>query len=246
MTARRRPHSSLIRSALLASVSVAAIAVAGCGSSAQQSSKSTSAAAAVPSNKAAIVGTGPARPAHSTPAESNPDIGQASAQGSGGGRATSNVKVAARPHATSVDRIGKAGRTQRARHPAADTENRGNPQVLNPCTLVSLHEAQSFTGGGVSGAIEAPLGPTCIFKPSTHSGSKTEITLALESNNAEQLAKHLGRRQELTVSGHHAYCGHLGTQLLVVPLADGQMLSVSAPCAVARQFATAALNRLEA
>ena len=139
--------------------------------------------------------------------------------------------------------MSKAGQTQRARHPIADNENTANPHVLNPCTLVSMPEAQSFTGGTVSGAVEAPLGPTCIYRPSGH--SKTEITLALESNNATQLTKHLARRQQVTVSGHRAYCGHLGTQLLLVPLPDGQMLSVSAPCAVARQFAAAAMNRLE-
>jgi hypothetical protein len=61
-----------------------------------------------------------------------------------------------------------------------------------------------------------------------------------------QLTKHLGRRQELTVGRHRAYCGHLGMQLLLVPLSGRQTLTVSAPCAVARQFAAAALGRLGA
>jgi hypothetical protein len=57
---------------------------------------------------------------------------------------------------------------------------------------------------------------------------------------------HLSQRQKLTVAGRTAYCGKLGRQLLVVPLTSGQMLSISAPCSVARQFAAAALVHLAA
>jgi hypothetical protein len=255
MTAHRRPHSRLALIGILALSLLGAALLAGCGGSSSSASQSSSGAPAVPENKAALPGTGPTKAAHKTPAMSNPDVGQASPQtgrdakskaslptrssGSGSSAAPTHKTLPARS-----DKVGKAGETQRARHPAGDNEKVGTPRALNPCTLVSVPQAQSFTGGAVSAAIEAPLGPTCVYRSSGN--SKTQITLALQANNATQLTKHLARREEMTVSGHRAYCGHLGTQLLVVPLANGQMLSVTAPCAVARQFATAALSRLEA
>ena len=70
--------------------------------------------------------------------------------------------------------------------------------------------------------------------------------MTVESMTASQLTNHLGQREKLTVAGRTAYCGKLGHQLLIVPLASGQLLSVSAPCGVAQKFAEAALGRLTA
>ena len=124
--------------------------------------------------------------AQRTPSLSSPDVGRASPQhksstASAGGtrppaerRSASGGTSAARPQKAphGKDRVAKAGQTQRARHSSAssDDENTVNPHLLNPCTLVSVPEARSFTGGAVAGQIEAPLGPTCIFKP-TKAGS---------------------------------------------------------------------------
>jgi hypothetical protein len=158
---------------------------------------------------------------------------------SGGVNSASDARTMLPARVQHVSRVRKSGGTQRARDVAASSPA---SQQLNPCTLVSLTEAQSFTGGAVIGRVEAPLGPTCIYR----AGKKSEITLAVESMNSTQVTHHMARRQAVSVAGRQGYCGHLGTQQLLVPLSGGQTLAVSAPCAVARQFASAALSRLQA
>jgi hypothetical protein len=54
------------------------------------------------------------------------------------------------------------------------------------------------------------------------------------------------QRKAVDVSGHQAYCGKLGTQMLFVPLAGGKVLNVTAPCGVAQRLAALALPRLQA
>jgi hypothetical protein len=113
----------------------------------------------------------------------------------------------------------------------------------NPCRLVSLGEAKAITGGAIAASTEAPLGPTCVYKLA---GSKSNITLNVESVSVAQATTHMKGRQQVTVHGHRAYCGTLGTSMLYVPLASGQILHVTAPCMVAQRFAALALGRLAA
>jgi hypothetical protein len=113
----------------------------------------------------------------------------------------------------------------------------------NPCKLVSLAEAQTITGGATTKLIEAPLGPTCIY---SGRGSSTTVTLAVETERFSQVTHHMTARKHVVVSGHRSVCGRLGTQMLFVPLARNQLLNVTAPCAVARGFATVAVSRLSA
>ena len=117
------------------------------------------------------------------------------------------------------------------------------PPEPNPCRLVNLAEAQSITGGLVAGRLEAPLGPTCIYRL-TH--SKAAITLAVESMKFSQITHQMSARTPVTVGGRRAYCGKLGAQMLFVPLANGKLLNVTAPCSIAQQFAARALSRLAA
>ncbi len=114
---------------------------------------------------------------------------------------------------------------------------------LNPCTLVSVAAAQSITGGLIQDRVEAPLGPTCIYRLSnTHSS----ITLAVESQKLSQIAHHMTQRRQLDIGGRRAFCGKLGTQMIFVPLASGRILNVTAPCSIAQRFAQLALSRLAA
>jgi hypothetical protein len=240
----------LLNPALLGACALSAIAVAGCGGSG-------SSASANGSKRVATASTSSARPdrvtsgtttdrAAKTPVRSDPDIGGATkqrvvkhgshtdaAQGGGSGVAHSS------------DKLVKSGGSQKARQVSiANDDNTGaSSHQLDPCGLVTLPQAQTFAGGAISSRFEAPQGPTCIYKPAN---AKTEITLALETMSASQVTDHLGQRQKLTVAGRTAYCGKLGQQLLIVPLPGGQLLSVGAPCTVARQFAQAALGRLGA
>ncbi len=239
----------ILKPALLGACALSAIALAGCGASSSTGSPGSHRAATASSSS-----SGPDRitsgtttdQAAKTPARSNPDIGGASAQRvPKHGSHTDAAAAAGTGVAHSSDKVVKSGGRQKAREVAiVNDDNTGaSTHQLNPCTLVTLPQAQTFAGGAISSRFEAPQGPTCIYKPAN---AKTEITLAVESMAASQVTAHLGQREKLTVAGRTAYCGRLGRQLLVVPLPGGQLLSVSAPCGVARQFAEAALGRLGA
>jgi hypothetical protein len=254
-------HRMLNPALLGACATLGAIAVTGCGGSSSSSSTGSQrvATASGGSDRPERVTSGTTTDrAAKTPVQSNPDIGGATAQhlpkhgshtdaaaGAGSGVARSSDVARGSDAARSSDRVVKAGGRQHARQVAIindDTSGTGYGQ-LNPCSLVTLPQAQTFAGGAISDRFEAPQGPTCIYKPAD---AKTEITLAVETIAAAQVTNHLGQRQRVSVAGRTAYCGKLGGQLLVVPLADGKVLSVTAPCGVARQFAQAALGRLGA
>jgi hypothetical protein len=137
------------------------------------------------------------------------------------------------------------GRT-RAERPASKagiTPSTLAAHAANPCRLVSLSEAHSLTGGAVVGAMEAPLGPTCVYRAG---GSKATITLAVEPARVSQIQRQMKKRQRLIVRGRTAYCGTLGTQMLFVPVRPGEVLNVTAPCSIAKRFATVAIGRLAA
>ncbi len=113
----------------------------------------------------------------------------------------------------------------------------------NPCTYVTTAQAEAIMRSRSVSAREAPLGPTCIF---TAKGQKGEVTLAVEVikvSTEVHAMKHVAKSK---IAGHTAYCGTLGSSLLLVPLSGGRTaLVVTAPCPVARSFAAAALPRVK-
>jgi hypothetical protein len=217
---------------------------------------------------------------HQTPAQSNPDVGSASAQttttralaaggtetkhpstANAGGAAHRNHGAAHSPgaaqgngagaagserSAASRDRVSKSGKVQKARPTPSssnDDVSSTGAKPINPCTLVSKTEAASITGEQIAASIEAPLGPTCIYMPAR---SRSDITLAVELQSFSQATQRLRKRTQVTVGTRRGYCGRLGTEMLFVPLAAGQVLHITAPCAVAQRFATLAISRLTA
>ena len=257
-------HRKLTAALLGVCAVLGAVALTGCGGSSAANSGSHVEAQApsrvgpTSSSSASSHVTG-AR-ATKTPAASDPDVGSATQQTSGRSHGSHHPSGAARTSgashtdaaasagsgvARSSVRVVKSGGHQKARLVAdINDDNTGaSAHQLNPCSLVTMPQAQSFSGTAISSRFEAPQGPTCIYRPAS---ARDEITLAVESVASAQVTDHLSQRQKLTVAGRTAYCGKLGRQLLVVPLTGGQMLSISAPCSVARQFAAAALVRLAA
>lgn len=231
LTMHENEHPRRLRAWLPAGFTLAAVtlALAGCGSVSNSSTNTATQAAATS--------------ARQTPAQSGADVGSAAVQANGSARSQQRRRGAASPGS---DTVTKAGTTQVARQTpdsANDDENQSGSPQLNPCTLVSLSEAQAITHGHVKGRIEAPLGPTCIYRTSS---SGADITMAVQSMSFPQVSGQLARRQQLTVAGRRAYCGRLGAEMLVVALPHRQLLNVSAPCGVAQQFATLALKRLAA
>jgi hypothetical protein len=112
----------------------------------------------------------------------------------------------------------------------------------DPCSYVSAVQAASILHVASVTAKEAPLGPTCIFKPKR---GKTEVTLAVEVLKISSDVHAMKHVSKLNISGHAAYCGTLGGTLLLVALTHANVLVVSAPCTEARAFATTALRRIK-
>jgi hypothetical protein len=114
-------------------------------------------------------------------------------------------------------------------------------QRFTPCNLVSPAQARAIVGKPLQAPVEAPQGPTCIYRTRTGDGF---FTLAVQSVKFEQLKRRIRGPQQVSVSSRTAYCGKLGQPMLYVPLSRGRVLSIAAPCAVARRFALAAVPRL--
>lgn len=219
---------------------------------------------AVPLAIAACGGSGPTAP--STPAQpavtaahpansanaSNLDIGKASSQRSEHAKQesprTAQRQATAGQHSEAArqPRITRHAGVQKARPTPALSSDDNAPSVihkLDPCTLVSLQRARAITGGAVTTSVEAPLGPTCVYHVAHQ---RSDITLDIEVSNIARVARSMTKRHTLTIQGHRAYCGQLGSQMLYVVLPGKKLLHVLAPCAVAQQFAVTALGRLTA
>jgi hypothetical protein len=114
---------------------------------------------------------------------------------------------------------------------------------LNPCTLVTSAEAQAIVGEPIETTEEAPLGPTCIYQPK---GTKSSITLTVESIDFAKLEPLVHNKIHLAIAGHVAYCGVYGRATTFVLLSRDRVLNVAAPCPVGRRLAETALPRLKA
>jgi hypothetical protein len=112
---------------------------------------------------------------------------------------------------------------------------------LNPCTLVTAREVQTIAHRHVTSRIEAPLGPTCIYKLGDH----REITLAVEAGSFSQRVSQLHRRKRVTIRGRPGYCGVVGGPTLYVEVRHGWILDIAAECGVATKMAAKALARLK-
>jgi hypothetical protein len=112
---------------------------------------------------------------------------------------------------------------------------------FTPCALVTRAQATSILGVAVQAPLEAPQGPTCIYR--SKSGSRF-VTIAVQPVDFKQVTKQIRRRQAVDVADRRAYCGLQGQPMLYVSLSRGRVLSVAAPCAVARRFATLGVARL--
>jgi hypothetical protein len=111
---------------------------------------------------------------------------------------------------------------------------------FSPCNLVTRAQARAIVGGQVLAPVEGPQGPTCIYR----TGKRSMVTLAVQTQDFRGLRKHVYRPQSLIVGDRPAYCGTYGQPTLYVSLTKDRVLSIAAPCSVARRFATAAVARL--
>jgi hypothetical protein len=113
---------------------------------------------------------------------------------------------------------------------------------FSPCNLVSKAQARAIVGRAIADVTEAPQGPTCIYR--SKAAGAGFVTLAVQNQSFTALKRQLRRREAVGVAGRTAYCGTAGQPMLYMSVSDGRVLSVAAPCAVAKRFATTALARL--
>jgi hypothetical protein len=114
-------------------------------------------------------------------------------------------------------------------------------QSLHPCALVSEADAQDIIGTAVD-AVEAPQGPTCIYR--NRSGSDF-LTLAVHPLDVEQLAPQLKDMDPVNVAGQSGYCGTAEPATLYILLKDGRVLMIGGEsCDVERGFAAKAVPQL--
>jgi hypothetical protein len=145
--------------------------------------------------------------------------------GTGGGQVNDENRGSANASGAAASEVGRA------------------PGPRDPCTLVSRAEAQSILGRPMATPVEAPLGPTCIYRPV---GASSTVTLTVGPSNFARVKPRLRNSTELKVGGQIAYCGDYGQATTFVPLAGGRILTVTAPCPVGVRFAGSAVPRLHA
>jgi hypothetical protein len=121
---------------------------------------------------------------------------------------------------------------QQSRHPRSR---------FTPCNLVTAAQARAIIGAPLQEPIEAPQGPTCVYRSRN---GKSFVSVAVQTLDFNKLKSRLRVGHRVDVSNRTAYCGTYGQPMLYVPLSHGRVLSVAAHCAVAKQFAIRAVRQL--
>jgi len=124
---------------------------------------------------------------------------------------------------------------------ADQSSNPGNV-ADSPCALVTKKQAQQAVGMRLLDPMEAPQGPTCIYRDRS---GKAFVTLAVQQAAFRSVRHDINRLRRVSVGDRSAYCGVHGSPMLYVPLGQGRMLSVTAQCEVAMSFARFAVPRLD-
>jgi hypothetical protein len=114
--------------------------------------------------------------------------------------------------------------------------------TFTPCNLVSPSQARAILGGEIQAPLEAPQGPTCIYR--TKSGSSF-VTVAVQSVKLSQLTRRMHGRRMVSVSERPAYCGVYGQPMLLAELPGDRVLTIGARCKVAKQFAARAVKAFD-
>ena len=143
-------------------------------------------------------------------------------------------------------REGRGGRAGAARSPATRRSSTGRPPPAQAIHAVQPRDRGAGAGDPgrpVQAPVEAPQGPTCIYRPREgerlrHRGDAGDATF--EPAQAAACAE----LRRVAVSDRIAYCGTYGQPMLYVPLPRGRVLSIAAPCDVAQRFAAQAIRHL--
>jgi hypothetical protein len=123
-----------------------------------------------------------------------------------------------------------------------DRQSTKPAQRSSPCAYVTKKQAQQIVGSALLDPVEAPQGPTCVYRDR---GGATFITVGVQDGGFSALRDDVRRLRRVSVADRRAYCGVYGAPMLFLPLAGGRVLSVTAQCEVAMEFARSAVPRLD-
>jgi hypothetical protein len=124
-----------------------------------------------------------------------------------------------------------------------DAQRRKPRSRFTPCNLVTQAQARAIFGAPVKAPVEAPQGPTCVYRTATGDGF---VAIAVQSLDFRDVKPLLRQRRAVDAAGRTAFCGQYGQPMLYVPLARDRVLSVAGPCAQAKRFAARAVRELTA
>jgi hypothetical protein len=110
-----------------------------------------------------------------------------------------------------------------------------------PCTLVSRGQAGAIAGEAMLKPVQAPQGPTCIYR---YQSGKSPITLAVQAGDLSDLSRAMHARTPVKVAGRTGVCGIRDQSVLYLDVPNAGVLTVTGPCAVAKRFAARALSHL--
>ena len=112
---------------------------------------------------------------------------------------------------------------------------------FTPCNLVTKSQARAILGTPLDEPTEAPLGPTCVYRSTD---GRSFVSLAVTSQRFSDLERRGPGRRPMDVANRAAFCATRGQPAVNVALGSGRVLTVSAPCAIAKRFALAAVDHL--
>ena len=139
---------------------------------------------------------------------------------------------------------GKAGGTTKPGFEKLIQRQSSKPgSTFSPCSLVTRAQARAILGKPLRLPFQAPQGPTCIYRAAKGEGM---VTVAVQTVDFDRLAKQLQQPTKITLDGRKGTCGQYGQPTLYVQLSHGRVLTIAAPCDVAKQFAARAVKRLDA
>lgn len=118
----------------------------------------------------------------------------------------------------------------------------GKPQSrFTPCGLVTRAQASAIIGEPVQLPFEAPQGPTCVYRTVKGHGL---VTLAVQQAEFAKAKANLQQAAKVDLGNRTGLCGQYGQPTLYAPLSHGRMLTVAAPCGIAKRFAARAVRAL--
>jgi hypothetical protein len=184
-------------------------------------------ALAVAASISVLAGCGDSDPAQPAGSLENPLRAQMEETQTTGGRSN---------EAAAPDAAGRPGYQKLVEQQSSRPDSR-----FSPCNLVTPAQARSIVGGPVHAPLEAPQGPTCIYR--SRAGDSF-VTLAMQNADFDRLMREMQDRRRIDIGERIAYCGTHGQPVLYLRVSGDRVLTIAGPCTVARRFAARAVERL--